>query len=72
MCYWYNELGVPRITIGPTWQFAIPVFAGVLVMLYCFLNGLYNMKLMPIQYKLIAIVMIIIDFALYLYTLFAN
>jgi len=69
-CYWLNEMGVPRITIGPTWMFAVPLFIAVLFLLYCFLSGLYYLQATSLIYRLIALVLIAIDFGAYLYTLF--
>jgi hypothetical protein len=53
-------------------MFAVPVFIGVMVMLYCFLNGLYYMENTKFIYKLVALIIIPIDLAAYLYTLFGN
>jgi hypothetical protein len=71
-CYWYNKDGVPRITIGPTWAFSVPVFMVVCVMLYCYITGLGALDSSYFIYKIIAAIIIIANLYCFFYTLFGN
>jgi hypothetical protein len=71
-CYWYNSEGIPRITIGPTWGFTIPILVMITVMLYCYITGLLALQKTEIIYKLGAVVLIISNMGCFLYTLLAN
>ncbi|CDW82846.1 probable palmitoyltransferase zdhhc23 [Stylonychia lemnae] len=72
-CYWYNKnTSQPRITIGPTWMFAVPVFIAALVMLFCFIQGLLYMNKIGMILKSIAFVMIGFNLQSYFYTLLGN
>eukprot|EP00347_Sterkiella_histriomuscorum_P008179 403346079 len=72
-CYWYNKkTGQPRITIGPTWQFAIPIAISALLAFYCFLMGLYYMHQSHYAYRGVCAVMVFYNMWVYLKTLFGN
>ena len=71
-CYWYGKDGCPRITIGPTWMFAVPVFIGALIIAYCFINGLLAMSNLHPGLLAIAWTCLVVNSITYLYTLFAN
>ncbi len=71
-CYWYGKDGVPRITIGPTWMFALPVFVGVVIAAYFFVQGLLVMSNLHPGLIILSWVLLICNIFAYLYTLFAN
>ena len=71
-CYWYNKEGLPRITIGPTWMFAIPILIAMTIMLYCFGMGLYYMDNMPLIFKFVSFFLIALNLFTYFKTLFDN
>ena len=39
-CYWFNDKGIPRITIGPTWMFAFIILGMNGLISYAIIAGM--------------------------------
>ena len=73
MGFFINEkTGLPRVFIGPTWQFAIPVLILVCIMLYLMLSILYLLSNVAMYLRLGAVLLICLNLYFYFATLLGN
>lgn len=72
MGFFPDNFGVPRVYIGPTWQFALPIVTAVLFLTYFLGSILYYLQSIHIGIKLVVLVMMLYNLYCYFFTLFAN
>jgi hypothetical protein len=72
MGFYPNTLGIPRIYIGPTWHFAIPILFVVFFLTFFLLSMLYYIETISIWFKSIAFLLIIFDLLNYFSTLLGD
>ena len=73
-CFWHNEEGIPRITIGPNWGFTIFLLGLVCVVFYVSCSGMVNLykASAPWYYQVIGLLVIVLGLSSFFLTLFSD
>lgn len=64
-CYWHNDKGVPRLTIGPNWGFTCLLVAMVSAVFYLSASAQYKMIKMDAEWYYLLIGFCLIGFGLW-------
>ena len=71
-CYWKDQAGKPRIYIGPTWAFSLPILLAAGFLLYFLIQILLNVTKVHIAFRILGFALIAFDLYNFFYTLLAD